>query len=205
MNQTKHFCCKWQIRYALHVFKETHGVAGISRLLKIIGLFWKRALEKRQYSAKETCNFKEPTNQSHPIWESEKKPSSICWRHVRCDIYFSKETYGSIKKRPTSFFDAHEWHIGCDLLFLKETYGRLTRAPLEIFWSGKSWLASRITCQVRHAFLKRELWVSQKSPVGNKWVMSHAWMSHAPHIHASYPTCGGVMSHVWTSHYSHMN
>jgi len=43
------------------------GVATISRLLKIIGLFCKRALQKRRYSAKETYNFKEPTNRSHPI------------------------------------------------------------------------------------------------------------------------------------------
>ena len=42
-------------------------VATISRLLKIIGLFCKRALQKRLYSAKETYNFKEPTNCSHPI------------------------------------------------------------------------------------------------------------------------------------------
>jgi len=41
----------------------------ISRLLIIIGLFCKRALEKRRYSAKETYNFKEPTNRSHPIAE----------------------------------------------------------------------------------------------------------------------------------------
>jgi len=31
-------------------------------LLKIIGLFCKRALYKRLHSAKETYNFKEPTN-----------------------------------------------------------------------------------------------------------------------------------------------
>ena len=31
-----------------------YGVATISRLLKIIGLFGKRVLEKRRYSAKET-------------------------------------------------------------------------------------------------------------------------------------------------------
>ena len=34
----------------------------ISRLLKTIGLFYKRALYKRLYSAKETYNFKEPFN-----------------------------------------------------------------------------------------------------------------------------------------------
>ena len=38
-----------------------------SRLLKFIGLFGKRAQQKRIYSAKETYNWKEPTNRSHPI------------------------------------------------------------------------------------------------------------------------------------------
>ena len=32
-----------------------------------MGLFCQRALKKRQYSTKETYNFKEPTNRSHPI------------------------------------------------------------------------------------------------------------------------------------------
>ena len=44
-----------------------YGVASINRLLKIVGLFCKRALQKRLYSAKETYHFKEPTNCSHPI------------------------------------------------------------------------------------------------------------------------------------------
>jgi len=44
-----------------------YGVATTSRRLKIIGLFCKRALWRRRYSAKETYNFKEPTNRSHPI------------------------------------------------------------------------------------------------------------------------------------------
>jgi len=44
-----------------------YGVATIRRLLKIIGLGCKRALQKRLYSAKETCNFMEPTIRSHPV------------------------------------------------------------------------------------------------------------------------------------------
>ena len=45
----------------------TYGVATISRLLKIIGLFC-RILSLLQGSfAKETCNFKEADNCSHPI------------------------------------------------------------------------------------------------------------------------------------------
>jgi len=47
-------------------FFHVYGVATISRLPKIIGLFCKRALQKRRYSAKETYNFKEHTICSHP-------------------------------------------------------------------------------------------------------------------------------------------
>ena len=46
---------------------NSYGVAWISRLHTIIGLFCKRALFKRLYSEKETSTFKEPTNRSHPI------------------------------------------------------------------------------------------------------------------------------------------
>jgi len=46
---------------------SAYGVATISRVLKTIGLFCKRALQKRLYSAKEAFDVKEPTNRSHPI------------------------------------------------------------------------------------------------------------------------------------------
>jgi len=52
--------------YALQSRSIWYGVATISRLLKIIGLFCKSALWKRRYSAKETYNFKAPTHRSHP-------------------------------------------------------------------------------------------------------------------------------------------
>ena len=39
----------------------------MSRRLKIIGLFCKRAPYKRRYSVKEIYDFKEPTNRSHPM------------------------------------------------------------------------------------------------------------------------------------------
>jgi len=48
-------------------FTHSYGVATISRLLQIIGLMCKRALLKRPYSAKETYDFKEPCDRSHPI------------------------------------------------------------------------------------------------------------------------------------------
>jgi len=47
--------------------RKAYGVAIIGRILKIIGLFCKRALHKRLYSAKETYHFEEPTNRSQPM------------------------------------------------------------------------------------------------------------------------------------------
>jgi len=43
-----------------------YGVASASRIDKIKGLFFKRALQKRQYSAKETYNCIDPTDRSQP-------------------------------------------------------------------------------------------------------------------------------------------
>ena len=47
--------------------KCQYGVATISRLVKMIGLLCKRALQQRLYSANEIYNFKEPINRSHLI------------------------------------------------------------------------------------------------------------------------------------------
>jgi len=44
-----------------------YGMATISRLLNIIGLFCRSASLLQGSLAKETYNFKEPTNRSHPI------------------------------------------------------------------------------------------------------------------------------------------
>jgi len=61
-----------------------YGVATISRLLKIIGLFCKKALSKRRYSAKETYNFKEPTHRSQPIVGIEEEwRYGSGWREIR--------------------------------------------------------------------------------------------------------------------------
>ena len=53
------------------MIQSYYEVAALRRLLNIIGLFYKTALWKRVYSAKETYNFKEPTNRSHPISASK--------------------------------------------------------------------------------------------------------------------------------------
>ena len=54
----------------------------IGRVLEIVGLFCKRALQKRLYSAKETYDFKEPTDRSHPI----PKTAPINIRNVKVHV-----------------------------------------------------------------------------------------------------------------------
>ena len=51
----------------VYTSKFCYVVASGIRIDKIIGLFCKRAPQKRRYSAKEMNNFIDPTNRSHPI------------------------------------------------------------------------------------------------------------------------------------------
>ena len=53
--------------HVTHASHTGYGVATISRLLKNIGLFCKRDLQKRPIFCKETYIFKHPTHRSHPI------------------------------------------------------------------------------------------------------------------------------------------
>ena len=77
------------VRLSLSISVSIHvcyyGVALVSRIDKIIGLFCKRALQKRQYSAKETFHFIDPTDRSHPISVCVS-PSYLCVfaRFTRC-------------------------------------------------------------------------------------------------------------------------
>ena len=58
-----------------------YGVALVNRIDKIIGLFCKRALQKRRYSAKETYNLIDPTDRSHPI---PRSASAGCCSVLQC-------------------------------------------------------------------------------------------------------------------------
>ena len=51
----------------VHTYVYTYVVASMRRLLKTIGLYCRLSSILQDSFAKETYNFKEPTNQSHPI------------------------------------------------------------------------------------------------------------------------------------------
>jgi len=64
--------------------RALYGLASVSRIHKIIGLFRKRALQKRLYSAKKTCILIDATAGSHAtrevstlvlyMWHDVKRP-----------------------------------------------------------------------------------------------------------------------------------
>ena len=55
--------------YYIHTHNTSHAICVnmASVVDQIISLFCKRALQKRRYSAKETCNFVDATDRSHAI------------------------------------------------------------------------------------------------------------------------------------------
>jgi len=70
------------------------GCLRLVGFFQIVGLFCKQALWKRQYSAKETYHFKEPTNRSHPIWSALWLTLNgllslpLCTWHIHvCDVF----------------------------------------------------------------------------------------------------------------------
>jgi len=93
-----------------------YGVATISRLLKIIGLFCKRALYKRRYSAKETYNFKEPTNRSHLI--------CIYTLNIKYDtlhIAYATLTHYMYDRRACVLFH-WRYRTGCTYVYIRTPY-----------------------------------------------------------------------------------
>jgi len=63
-----------------------YGMATVSRIDKIIGLFCKRELQKRRYSAKETCDFIDPTDRSQPIRTHEINATTHEMKRRHCTL-----------------------------------------------------------------------------------------------------------------------
>jgi len=57
-----------------------YGGSTASRINKIVGLFCKKTLQKRQYSPKETYNLIDPTNRSHPDPTNRSHPIDVSAR-----------------------------------------------------------------------------------------------------------------------------
>ena len=91
---------------------STYGVALVSRIDKMIGLFCKRALRKRLYSAKETWDFIDPTDRSQRIGEKYKTSIHSYTNTSRMDTMRG----GGLGSRPKKMYweylgDGVEYHL----------------------------------------------------------------------------------------------
>jgi len=90
----------------MHVYMQLYGVATISRLLEIIGLFCRISSLLHGSFAKETYHFKEPTNRSHPIF------GSVC---SRCGCVHIMKRYVCVQKHMYSC--VHTCLFTCQVLY----------------------------------------------------------------------------------------
>ena len=158
-----------------------YGVAWVRRIEKNIGLFCKRALQKRLYSAKETCNLVDPTDRSHPICMSHVTHMNES-RHI-CTSYATYEWITSHMSRSCCLL----W----DLYLSHVTHMNESR-HICTSYATYQWVTShmnRSCCLLwdlhelsRHMNESRHIWISQTSC---EWVTSH--------VHESRHMC---MSHV---------
>ena len=123
-----------------------YGVPTISRPLQIVGLFWKRAQQKRLFSAKETYNLKEPTNCSHPIRrELERREGHVSPHlftcHHKYDTPFTDKTWHDIY-----IPIRHEEHVSPHLFIHHHTYDTLL--------TDKTWHDTNIP--IRHELERQE-------------------------------------------------
>jgi len=186
---SSHIWLKDSTSHSLRHVCGMYGVATCSRLLKILGLFCKRALWKRRYSAKVAYNFKEPTNRSHPIV-----------------VYDSKYTCGYIdvwlscictQVTCVTLRCTYEWVIYVTCLCCTRVI-----CMSHMNESCHIWM-SHVTYEwvMSHMNESCHIWMSH---VTYEWVMSHMnaachiWMSqqHLKVIYVTCVCCTRVMMHV---------
>jgi len=127
-----------------------YGVATISRLLKIKGLFCKKTLSKRRYSVKEIYDFKGPTNRSHPICDPRALLRGQLIAQLLDDpVLFCRGNIFAQEFRSVTTF----YYTGCEVAFWrKETW---------------CWLMQKDTCiwYEKRSDMKRDLNISERRRV----------------------------------------
>jgi len=204
--------------------RHTYGVATISRLLKITGLFCKRALQKRLYSAKETYNFKEPTSRGHPIWISRV---TYTWRNdvIRqvvmssvngsCHVWMSHATFEWVMShmneslihmrlmQSDSALKRHSFICECNRhSFI--CHVNATDTHSYVMWMQQTLIHMSCECN-RHLFIchvnatdthSYVMWMQQTLiHMSMKQALNHMWMKEAL-IHTSFMQ-SDALTHTW--------
>jgi len=145
-------------------------------MLKNIGLFCKRALQKRPVFCKETCIFKHPTHGSHPILKISTWDSGATIWHGRKKLLAGKSLWKTIF--PVNMRD-----------LIPQVTGSVWMSHVShTNESGIMW--ERVMSHVRTVH------VSHKNESCLTWEQLHH-ASHGKRLNESCLTYERVMSHVW--------
>ena len=203
-----------------HMDDLTHDVCVSSQVIhlrnKITGLFRKRALWKRRYSAQEIYNFKEPTNRSQPIvYYTEVITCSVLHdththTHTQHDLCVSSQiihmcdkthpfVYQSLKMIGTRVPQGNEYRLFHRALLQK-------RPIISVSNENKSYSRFLVTRVPQGNEYMTRFHVTQK-------MKAHIWMSNVTCTTESCYTCENeschtdewVMLHIWMSHVTKMN
>ena len=166
-------------------------------MLKNIGLFCKRALQKRPVFCKETCIFKHPTNRSHPICE---RVTSHVWlshltyvneSHHICRRVFFRTIHMTCVKESTNWDpETQLQHWICHMTYVNKSY--VMRKNIILF--RNSMRNEIISFQnIRKHKYNMESWRTCE------WVMSTMYMSHGTYVNELWHMCEWISGNTTTT------
>jgi len=181
-----------------------YGVAATSRLLKITGLFCKRDLWKRRYSAKEAYHFKEPTHRSHPIclsitttilqiWDTagfcDMSHSCIWYDSVVCVTWLIYTCVMTLDKDKDSIHVRHD-----SFICLTWAICKCDMTHPYVWHDSRWWRRSYICgiwhvpmCDMTHSYEWHDsficvIWLPVRMAILNMWDMSHTYLPRCSFI-----------------------
>ena len=162
---------EWVVSHVLmsHDMPETYGVATVSRIDKITGLFCRKMFLLQGSFAKETYNFIDSTNQSHPI------PRTIYIESVMSHIRMSRGTCMSES--------CHTW--------MSHEIPQTWPEPSTLNHIMSHVWMSRVACMSESRYTYGWAMACQRR-IRNRLQQT----SHVTHINESRHICGWVMSHM---------
>ena len=166
-----------------------YGVASVSRIDKIIALFCKRSLQKRRYSAKETCNFVDPSDRSKPMGLRRLlRPNQSTGIHTYRYMYINptQSTYVQIHvyKSHLEYIRVVAYYSNtCESVNMWEVISskhRNTYIQIHVFKSHLEYI--RVVAYYSNTCESVNMWEVILSKHRNTYIQIHVYKSHLEYI-----------------------